>query len=96
MLRIWQVMGMNENNRNGRSRVRAKTRGPEWPKKMKMKEGAKFLGVTVQKMTSFVNNGTIKFELDPFDHRVKLVKRSDLEALQRQRAQVYGEYGQPG
>lgn len=48
---------------------------------MKLSLALKFLGVSHAKMTSLIHNGVIPHEPDPLDHRVKLVRRSDLEKL---------------
>jgi hypothetical protein len=53
----------------------------EWPEKMKVSLARKFLGVSEGKMSSLLNGGIIPWEKDPIDSRVKLIKRSDLEAL---------------
>jgi sulfur carrier protein ThiS len=53
----------------------------EWPERMKLSLAHKFLGVSHAKLTSLVNTGVIPHERDPLDHRVKLVRRSDLEKL---------------
>lgn len=63
-------------------------KGPKaeaWPEKMKLSLALKFLGVSHAKMTSLIHNGVIPFELDPLDHRVKLVRKSDLEKFMRSR-----------
>jgi hypothetical protein len=57
----------------------------EWPEKMKLSLARKFLGISFSKMSYLIHKGTIKYEEDPLDHRVKLVKREDLEALLRTR-----------
>ncbi len=58
------------------------------PEKLKLSQAREFLGISFAKMTSLINSGTLQFEQDPLDHRVKLVKRDDLEALKRQRSYV--------
>lgn len=60
----------------------------DWPEKMKLSQAHKFLGVSVPKMTALVKSGRIKYEEDPLDGRVKLVRRADLEALKRQRTNI--------
>ncbi len=55
---------------------------------MKLSEARKFLGVSVSKMISLVSSGRIAVEDDPLDRRVRLVRRSDLEKLLRERTQV--------
>jgi hypothetical protein len=76
---------MLSNDQSRRRRSQANSRNEEWPKKMKVSLAYKFLGVSQAKMTSLINNGVIPYELDPLDHRVKLVKRADLEALLQKR-----------
>jgi len=57
-----------------------------WPDKMKLSQARKYLGVSVQKMSSLVKSGILKFETSPLDGRLRLVKRSDLEELKRKYA----------
>lgn len=52
---------------------------------MKLSLAVKFLGVSHAKMTSLIHNGVIPHEPDPLDHRVKLVRKSDLEKFIRER-----------
>ncbi len=52
-----------------------------WPEKMKMSEARRFLGVSHAKITSLVKTGIIPHERNPLDHRVKLIRKSDLERL---------------
>lgn len=59
-----------------------------WPEKMKLSQARKFLGVSETKISSLVSSGRLKYENDPLDNRVKLVKRVDLEALKRQRTHL--------
>lgn len=60
----------------------------DWPVKMKLALAAKFLGISASSLSNMINSGKIKYENDPIDNRVKLVKRSDLEALLRRRTQI--------
>jgi predicted site-specific integrase-resolvase len=55
---------------------------------MKLALAAKFLGISPSSLSNMINSGKIKYENDPLDNRVKLVKRSDLEALLRRRTQI--------
>jgi len=41
----------------------------------------KLLGISANKMAALIGSGTIPFEQDPLDHRVKLVSRKDVERL---------------
>lgn len=77
---------MNGNSKRSRSNKNSMIE--ELPEKLKLTQARKFLGISFAKMTSLINSGTIKFEQDPLDHRVKLVKLADLEALKRQRSYV--------
>lgn len=52
-----------------------------WPEKMKLSLARKFLGISHSKMSYLIHKGMINYEEDPLDHRVKLVRREDLEAL---------------
>lgn len=72
------------NNRNHGSRPVGDSPNKELPEKLKLSQAHKFLGISFAKMTSLVTSGILPFEEDPLDRRVKLVKRSDLEALRRQ------------
>lgn len=44
-------------------------------------EARKLLGISANKMAALIGSGTIPFEQDPLDHRVKLVNRKDVEKL---------------
>ena len=54
---------------------------------MKVAEARKILGISANKMSALIGSGTLPFEQDPLDRRVKLVKRSDVEGLMRKRNQ---------
>ena len=60
----------------------------QWPVKMKLSLAAKFLGISSSTLSNMINSGRIKYENDPLDNRVKLVKRSDLQALLRKRTKI--------
>ena len=66
---------------NRRRHTQDTTRLDAWPEKMKLSLAHKFLGVSHAKLTSLVKTGIIPHERDPLDHRLKLVKKSDLERL---------------
>lgn len=70
---------MVSKNQSRRSRGKAKSK--KWPEKMKVSQARQFLGVSPAKMTALLTKGVIPYLTDPFDLRVKLIKRSDLEAL---------------
>jgi hypothetical protein len=46
-------------------------------------EARKILGISANKMAALIGSGTIPFEQDPLDHRVKLVSRKDVEKLMK-------------
>lgn len=50
-------------------------------------EARRILGISANKMSALIGSGTLPYEQDPLDRRVKLVKRSDLEGLMRKRIQ---------
>ncbi len=47
-----------------------------------LSEAARLLGVSRPKMTRMVSKGMLVAQTDPLDERVKLVRRSDVLALQ--------------
>lgn len=55
----------------------------EWPEVMKLRQALKYLGVSHAKITMLVHSGALPFHHSELDHRVKLVKKSDLDALKR-------------
>lgn len=46
-------------------------------------EARKILGVSPNKMSKLVTDGTLHYEIDPLDQRVKLVPRADVERLKQ-------------
>jgi predicted site-specific integrase-resolvase len=64
------------------------TPATQWPVKMKLSLAAKFLGISSSTLSNMINSGRIKYENDPLDNRVKLVKRADLEALLQKRTKI--------
>jgi hypothetical protein len=50
-------------------------------------EARRILGISANKMSALIGSGTLPYEQDPLDRRVKLVKRSDVEGLMRKRIQ---------
>ncbi len=76
---------MSNDHSQRRQQIQKALQSNEWPEKMRLSLARKFLGISFSKMTYLIHKGTIKYEEDPFDHRVKLVKREDLEALLRAR-----------
>jgi hypothetical protein len=53
-------------------------------RKINLTEARKILGVSPNKMSKLVTDGTLRYELDPLDQRVKLVFLKDVEKLRRQ------------
>jgi hypothetical protein len=72
---------MSDNHR--RQPSQATSPAETWPEKMKMSEAHRFLGVSHAKITCLVKTGVIPYELNPLDHRIKLIKKSDLEKLRQ-------------
>lgn len=58
------------------------------PEKFSLTKAHKYLGISFTKMTALVTSGKLKVEQDPLDHRVKLVKRADLDRLKRKSGHV--------
>ena len=52
---------------------------------IKVSEAQRLLGVSKKKMASLIAEGTISYESDPLDKRVKLVKMADVERLMEPR-----------
>lgn len=52
---------------------------------IKVTEARRILGISANKMSALIGSGTLPFEQDPLDRRVKLVKRADVEGLMRKR-----------
>lgn len=52
---------------------------------IKVSEAQRLLGVSKKKMASLLAEGTISYESDPLDKRVKLVKMADVERLMEPR-----------
>jgi hypothetical protein len=55
------------------------------PPLLKVVEAQKRLGVSKKKMASLLAEGTLPFQLDPLDKRVKLVRLSDVDRLMESR-----------
>jgi hypothetical protein len=47
----------------------------------------RLLGISANKMSALIGSGTLPYEQDPLDRRVKLVRRKDVESLMRKRIQ---------
>jgi hypothetical protein len=75
---------MGNDRKQGQRRSKANFHAQEWPEKMTLSEACKFLGISPSKMSTLISSAMIKFEVTPLDHRIKLVKRSDLEELKNQ------------
>jgi len=52
-------------------------------KKINLTQARKILGVSPNKMSKLVSDGTLAYEQDPLDQRVKLVFLKDVEDLKR-------------
>jgi hypothetical protein len=52
---------------------------------IKVTEAQRMLGVSKKKMASLLAEGTLAFETDPLDKRVKLVQLVDVERLMEPR-----------
>ncbi len=52
-------------------------------KKINLTQARKILGVSPNKMSKLVTDGTLHYELDPLDQRVKLVLLKDVERLKQ-------------
>jgi Helix-turn-helix domain len=48
---------------------------------MTVKEARAVLGVGTRKIAALIASGTLPTQPDPLDERVKLIKRSDVDAL---------------
>ena len=58
---------------------------PHNSKLITVSEARRILGISANKMSALIGSGTLPYEQDPLDRRVKLVKRSDVENLMRNR-----------
>lgn len=52
-------------------------------KKINLTQARKILGVSPNKMSKLISDGTLAYEQDPLDQRVKLVFLEDVENLKR-------------
>lgn len=68
-----QAMAQNGNNDQPADSV----------KKINLTQARKILGVSPNKMSKLVGDGTLAYEQDPLDQRVKLVFLKDVENLKR-------------
>ena len=57
--------------------------GADSAKKINLTQARKILGVSPNKMSKLVSDGTLAYEQDPLDQRVKLVFLKDVENLKR-------------
>jgi len=71
------------NGRQGGSPPKEGAGGGEWPEVMKLSQAHKYLGVSHHKITTLVHRGLLPFTRSELDQRVKLVRKSDLDALRR-------------
>jgi len=56
---------------------------PDISAMINLTEARKILGVSPNKMSKLVTDGTLHYEVDPLDQRVKLVPRADVERLKQ-------------
>lgn len=76
------------NSRTGEQHSRIKVENDDWPEMMPVSQARKFLGVGQSKISNLLSTGILPFERDHLDNRIKLVKRSDLEALLEKRKKI--------
>ena len=74
---------MSMNIRQGHEMVASKTVDMRNSDLINVTEARKILGISANKMAALIGSGTIPFEQDPLDHRVKLVSRKDVEKLMK-------------
>lgn len=74
---------MSKGRQGGSSSKSGRPSVEEWPEVMKLRQALRYLGVSHQKITALVHSGALPFSYSELDHRVKLVKRSDLDALKQ-------------
>jgi hypothetical protein len=60
-----------------------KDQATERVRKINLTQARKILGVSPNKMSKLISNGTLAYEEDPLDQRVKLVFLKDVENLKR-------------
>jgi len=63
-----------------------KTVMPQDTELITVTEARKILGISANKMSALISSGTLPYEQDPLDHRVKLIRRTDVEGLMRNRS----------
>jgi len=64
----------------------SKTVMPQDTELITVTEARKILGISANKMSALISSGTLPYEQDPLDHRVKLIRRTDVEGLMRNRS----------
>jgi hypothetical protein len=69
------LQAMAQNGDNDQPAVRVK--------KINLTQARKILGVSPNKMSKLISDGTLAYEQDPLDQRVKLVVLKDVENLKR-------------
>ena len=74
---------MSTNYRQGPEMASTKTADMRNTDLINATEARKLLGISANKMAALIGSGTIPFEQDPLDHRVKLVSRKDIEKLMK-------------
>jgi hypothetical protein len=53
------------------------------PIMINVSEARRMLGISGNKMAALIRSGALSYDQDPLDHRVKLVRRKDVEELMR-------------
>lgn len=74
-----QAMAQNGDNERPADSVR----------KINLTQARKILGVSPNKMSKLISDGTLAYEQDPLDQRVKLVFLKDVENLKRLSAKSF-------
>jgi hypothetical protein len=77
---------MSKGRQRSSPRKGQKQKDEDWPELMQLSQAVRYLGVSHQKMTTLVRKGILPYSDDELDHRVKLVKKADLEALKQRRS----------
>jgi predicted site-specific integrase-resolvase len=79
---------MNGKRKRSSKQDQRESSSEEWPEKMNLTQARQFLGISFSTLSILVGSGKIDVEEDPLDRRVRLVKRTDLEKILRQRTRV--------
>jgi hypothetical protein len=74
---------MSTSFREGQAMAISKGTSARASELIKVTEARRILGISGNKMAALIGSGALPHEQDPLDHRVKLVRRKDVEALMR-------------